>query len=328
MYTNKDIRCFIMTRNRPAFLKQSLKALLSQKGGPWDIWVIDNSENNETETLVKTEYPEINYDHTKLPSNLERIQELVDPKIPYIFILHDDDLIVPNYLQTALKAINYYPNIGGVFSKYKIISGLDFPEDLEKEKLTTKHWFIRNQADFALSFWDNPSCSWTGSILKSNFYKLMNPNANLDTFGKIGDWPMLVKAVPNSNLVVFKDNYIFYRQHIGQDSCDTKTAITYAQLLNWLKFFKNFAETKRELRNIYIIRAYENALSNYKGFLSKNEQKKCQDLCKFFIEENLNIPPMRLYNMTLQNKILSPIKHLFKRIYKRNYFKKFLTDFN
>ena len=75
------------------------------------------------------------------------------------------------------------------------------------------------------------------------------------------------------------------------------------------------------------MRAYESALSNYEHFLSKSEQENCKDLSAWFEKENLNIPPMSFYNKTITNKMLSPIKHIFKRIYKRDYFKQFITDF-
>ena len=325
MFTSKDIRCFVMTRNRPELLKQTLKTVLWQEGGPWDIWVVDNSPNTDTEKLIKTQYPQIHYEHTIYSNNIKRVQELMDTS--YTFLMHDDDLIAPNYLQTALKALNSYPNLAGVFSKYKIMPSLNFPSDLEKQKLSTKHWLIENQADFTLSFWDRPSCCWTGSIIKSDSYKVLDIGRYLNTFGKIFDWPLLIETVGNNKTIIFKDNYIFYRAHKGQDTFDENTAITSRQFLNWLKFFKEFAETNKELEKIYIMRAYDNAMSNYQKFLSKKEQKNCPNLSALLEKEGLNIFPMNIYNKTLEHKLLSPLKHIFRRFLKNNYFEQFITDF-
>ena len=328
MYTNKDIRCFVMTRNRADLLVESINSLLSQQGGPWDIWVIDNSTDDKTEQLIKTKYPNIHYKHTnplKQAANLLEMLSLMDT--PYSLTLHDDDLLAPNYLENALKAINYYPNISGVFSKYYMFNDKEIPPNISCNILNTKHWLIPNQADFALSFWDDPSPCWTGSVLRSDLYKNIDIGKNSSLYGKICDWSILIESMKEGNTLIFQDTYIYYRIHAGQDSKDKTNGITAQQLANWLRFFKNFAISKRELKNIYIIRAYENALSNYNSFLSKKEQPICRDLPSWFIKENLNIPPMKIYHKILSNKILYPLKHIFKRIYKRNYFKKFLTDF-
>lgn len=327
MYTDKDIRCFVMSCDRPELLSQTLKTLIWQQGGPWDIWVLDNSSNNETEKLISEKYPNIHYVSTRenqnRRANLHKLQELA--QTAYTLTLHDDDLLAPNYLQNVLKTINYYPNISGIFSKYTTFTGSEFPNIIAP--INTRHWLFNKQADFALSFWHKPQPSWTGSVLKSAIYRKIDFEKNHQMFGKISDWPLLIKVIKGGNTVIFTDNYIYYRIHNGQDTHDDNTGITLKQLANYIKFFKDFAITKKELKDIYIVRAYERALSNYNFFLQKNEQKNCKDLFAWFEKENLNIPPMSLYHKILKNKALTPIKHLFKRFYKRDYFKQFITDF-
>ncbi len=329
MYTSKDIRCFIITRNRADLLEESLNSLVKQKGGPWDIWVIDNSTEDKTEILIKTKYPAVHYERTQggeiFVANTERTQALADT--PYVLTLHDDDLLAPNYLQNVLKAINSYPDIAGVFAKYHIFKNKNIPDQALCDHQDTEHWLIKNQAEFALCFWGNPSPCWSGSVLKSELYKKVDIKKELNNYGKIFDWPFLINITGNNNALIFTDYYIYYRVHPKQHTCDDNSGIKAKQLSNWLRFFKNFAETKQELKNIYILRAYENAISNYKSFLSKKEQKICRDLPSWFIKENLNVAPMKFYHKILSSKILHPLKHIFKRIYKRNYFKKFITDF-
>ncbi len=98
-----------MTRNRPDLLKQTLKTLLWQIGGPFDIWVIDNSTNEDTANLIKKEYPQVHYEHTiggaLFLANLEKMKSLMTT--PYTLTLHDDDLLAPDYLVNALKLLNY-----------------------------------------------------------------------------------------------------------------------------------------------------------------------------------------------------------------------------
>ncbi|MBQ2312901.1 MAG: glycosyltransferase, partial [Elusimicrobiaceae bacterium] len=186
----------------------TLKTLLWQEGGPWDIWVLDNSTNNETKKIVEKDFPQIHYVDTradrKLMANLRKLRELAIT--PYSLTLHDDDLLAPSYLKNSLKILNAYPNINGIFAKLKLFHGGRFPSTIKYHR-GTKHWLINNKADFALSFWDKPSASWSGSVLKSDLYKKIPAEDLYKTFGKIHDWPMLIEIAGEGNNCIFTDSY-------------------------------------------------------------------------------------------------------------------------
>ena len=66
-------------------------------------------------------------------------------------------------------------------------------------------WELINQMkpDFALSFWDKPSFSWSGSIIKSELYKKVLPDVLRQRYGKIFDWPLLVEAMQTGKASLF-----------------------------------------------------------------------------------------------------------------------------
>ena len=94
MFTNKDIRCFVPTCNRPSLLQMTLKTLLWQEDGPWDIWVLDNSTNDETKNIIEKFFPQVHYIDNmadrKPMANLRKLMEFA--QTPYSLTLHPQDL--------------------------------------------------------------------------------------------------------------------------------------------------------------------------------------------------------------------------------------------
>lgn len=328
-FSLSDIRLFIMTANRPAFCKQALESLLaSSKGEPLDIWVLDNSGNDETKEMLRP-YPGIHYVKTDVNTsfaNLKKMQELM--QTPYALTLHDDDLLHPDYLELALQVLNKYPDVSLVGSKQSHFFTAQPPQEYcSRSKLSTAHWLLEDQADFALSFWDKPSLSWSGSIIKSELYKKVLPDVLRQRYGKIFDWPLLVEAMQTGKAVSFCDkNCFFYRIHAQQDTVCDATGVTLEQLVNWEDFFRRYASTKRGLYKIYFRRAITNLLDNWRVFTSSREraQKTEKELLQYAKSRGLITPGMLFCHQMAQRGITKILTVPFKLYYKRNYYGKML----
>jgi len=329
MFTSKDIRCFIPTYNRPALLLQTLKTLLWQECGPLEIYVLDNSTNDETKNLIEEKFSaSVNYVDNRADqkplANFRKIRELAIT--PYSLVVHDDDLLTPAYLKNVLNLLNTYDDISGIFSKFNIFYGLDFLTELAEKHFTQKHWLLQNKADFALSFWDKPACCWTGSVLKSCLYKT-TPLENLHkNFGKILDIPFLIEAISQGKVCIFTDKYIYYRVHSGSDTQDDKTAITLQQLTNWLSYYKKFAATNPELQRIYNIYIHIK-VSVAKINLSKQEQNKLVDIDEFLIQNNLLFSPQSFRWKIRTKWYFKQLERIERKYYDlNNYYNKFLCN--
>ena len=252
-YTAKDISLFIFTYNRPDMSRQALESLLSQNEQS-PIYVFDNSDNNETEQIVRR-YPRVTYFRT--PAGIPFANFIAAQKqmsTPYTMVLHDDDLIHPAFISLAIKALNQYEDISFISSKTTIFYSKDTPAEYTRAlPLDTRHYLIEDQADFALSFWAEASGSWSGSVIRSDLYKKVDVNALALQYGKISDWPMLIEIMSHGKAVIFTDKRcMFYRRHKGQDSVCDNTGISMDNLLNWLCLFKSFAKTKK-LCGVFIL---------------------------------------------------------------------------
>lgn len=329
IFSTSDIRLFIWTANRPIYCQQALESLLAQQG-ELDIWVLDNSDNNETAEIIKL-YHNVNYVKTDTNinfANFKKMQELMQK--PYALTLCDDDLLHPNYLQLALKALNKYNDISFIGPKQNQFFTSEPPKDYYKRNtLSDKHWLIDNQADFALSFWDTPSPSWSGSIIKSQYYKNINPDRIKQLYGKLFDWPLLVEVMSKGKAISFWDKQcLFYRIHKNQDTVCNATGITIDQLSNWLQFFRQYALKNRGLYKIYFRRAVTNVLANWRVFTSKEERKKKTEaeLLQFLKDKKLINKYMLLYYKMNQKTITKILSIPFKIYCKKNYYKKTLKS--
>lgn len=326
-FSTTDIRLFIWTANRPAYCKQALQSLLAQKGA-LDIWVLDNSNNNETQEVLAA-FPDIHYIKTDPAisfANFKKMQELL--KTPYALTLHDDDLLHPDYLELALKALNKYPDVSFIGAKQNQFFTAEPPAEFHQgPKLSGEHWLIENQADFALSFWDKPSASWSGSIIKSQFYKNIAPDLIEQRYGKIFDWPMLIEIMHTGKAISFCDkNCFFYRIHANQDTACDATGVTLEQFINWLNLFHQYALEKTPLYKIYFRRSVSNILNNWRIFVSSKEKVKRteSELLQYLKHQKLLTNAMLFYHNMAARKITKIIALPFKLYCKRNYYKKML----
>lgn len=333
MFTNKDIRCFVPTCNRPGLLQITLKTLLWQEGGPWDIYILDNSTNEATKQLIENKFPQIHYidnradrcsSYPMIP-NLLKLRELA--QTPYFLTLHDDDLLSPIYLKNALKILNTYQDISGVFAKLKIFSHPYLPKKLDITDLTMKHWLLQNKSDFAMSFWDKPASTWSGSILKSDLYKKVSLEDLYKNFGKIFDLPFLSEMIGDGKICIFNDAYIYYSVHDSSYTQDDTTAISLKQFINWLNYYKRFAGTDPKLQKIYNTYVHIRA-SVAKINLSKKMQDVCSNMNEFLKSNDLLFKPESLRWKLKTKWYFKQFERLERKFYNyNNYYNKFLRDF-
>lgn len=326
-FASTDIRLFIWTANRPVYCQQALKSLLAQKG-KLDIWVLDNSNNDETKEMLAS-YQHIHYIKTdpKISfANFKKMQELL--QTPYALTLHDDDLLHPDYLELALKVLNKYPNVSFIGTKQNQFFTSEPPAGYQQRPiLSGDYWLIDNQADFALSFWDEPSPSWSGSIIKSQFYKNIDPDLIKQRYGKIFDWPLLIEIMHTGKAISFCDkNCFFYRVHANQDTICDATGVTLEQFVNWLNLFHQYALAKTPLYKIYFRRSVSNILNTWRVFVSSREKVKRteSELLQYLKHEKLLTDPMLFYHK-MEARSLTKICALPLKLYcKRNYYKTML----
>lgn len=107
---NPKISVVIPTFNRPNLIYRAIQSVLNQTYQNFEIVVIDDSENNETERIVNSfNDPRIKYIHNKEKTNLPKArnqgvkESSKDSK--YIAFLDDDDEFLPQFLERTVKVL-------------------------------------------------------------------------------------------------------------------------------------------------------------------------------------------------------------------------------
>jgi glycosyltransferase involved in cell wall biosynthesis len=101
----------IPTRNRSHFVREAIQSALNQTISDFEVLVSDNASTDDTgETIASFRDPRIHYyrhpANIGLAANHQFVTTLAQTE--YVAILPDDDLLLPDHLETALKALGTY----------------------------------------------------------------------------------------------------------------------------------------------------------------------------------------------------------------------------
>lgn len=141
----------IPTYRRPDLLAMAIESALSQVGySEYDILVLDNdpTRNCATERLIQSyDDPRISYFKNEcnigMTGNWNRLFELA--RADYLVMLHDDDLLLPEYLMKMMRIVAKYKTITFLKPSFSVIRGeamvTDFDLPSSTKDLTRLHWF-------------------------------------------------------------------------------------------------------------------------------------------------------------------------------------------
>ena len=108
-----DIEVFVVTYDRPDYLRKQLECLANQTWKPDRITVLDDGPNPETRRVTEAFAAKgIRYEHTDekgLWGNIHEAQKRASRE--YVAIFHDDDKTHPRYLELACRAIQKEPSV-------------------------------------------------------------------------------------------------------------------------------------------------------------------------------------------------------------------------
>jgi hypothetical protein len=198
-------------------------------------------------------------------------------KADYCILFHDDDVLHPNYIKTALDILNQNPNID-ILSCANISTNK--PNE-KKWKAFSGKYVVLDKMNFAGYLTCYKSITYPSTIYKTS--RLKQVNHDIQSYGKISDRPYLMDIVSkNASAVVLKDAYIKYRIHAGQDSNTSKTGPFETEIFNALKKYKDETACLSVIQTIYPFFMYEKMWMFYRWIIKnqmtfKEFEQKCID---------------------------------------------------
>jgi len=273
IYTPSDLQIFIMTFNRPDFVQSAVKSLNAQSVKGFEIIVLDNSKNDLT-AAKKPFFESCGAKYVRTPdillANFETARRLANRKFCMLF--HDDDLLHPQYIETALKCLNKFEGISLLSGGCTNFTGKEpvFTAPLKNEAVIYKDVSSLAAHVFSKNMFNYPCC-----IYKTEFFKYSS--SLFDIYHKNNDLPFILSiAQKGSSAVIWDDKCVYTRQHPLQDCKNAANGTELKNLYAWIELFYKYlsAEGKESpLYKAYCVQVYNN-LKNAYGYLKQSEKDK------------------------------------------------------
>ncbi len=250
MLENK-LNVYILTYNRAEYLKYSIDSVLAQNYKDFNLYVLDNCSEDDTESLVKS-YTDPRLHYIRHEKNIRAIGNhnyAVDHNdAEYFMIFHDDDTMNPEMLGTEVAFLDAHPDVSIVSSISAHIDANGDPCDgyrsateimMEKQDLDK---IVLGGGDFIRRYLEEdiniifPSVMYRGSFMKSKGLRFIGEA------GPSGDTEMMFRIERNGGkLAILNKPLMNSRMHGDQDSF-VSFGIMYEQLFAYLRKDAYYAE--------------------------------------------------------------------------------------
>lgn len=238
-YTANDIDIFVLTYNRCEFLKESLKSLFNQTVKNINITVIDNASTDLTQEYLEkltVENSFVHYHRNNENKGSEYSYNLAGmiAKRRLMMVFHDDDILHPKYIETALAYFNKYKNLNILSTDCHTP---DVMSNDNWEEVSDKAVYCKNTKELASVMYYEGTFAYPAVVYRTKNYK--NLQFNKEPYGKIDDKIRCLEISKGGSALVLKDkNFLRYRVHKGQDSSNSANGPYYNQIINFNRYFK------------------------------------------------------------------------------------------
>ena len=268
---SSELQVFLLTYRRPKLLRKTIQSVLAQTPPVKHICVLDNGGFPETrEMLMEFEGHDIQYRDTRefgIWGNLIAAQKFLQQD--YVLLLHDDDLIHPEYLGTALRVLLMHPEVN-------LLTANTVPWDIDQDpvdlpSLSAKGHLFSGR-EYATYVYNAGHPSYSLAIYKSSAFKALKIHENFDRYGKWGDVPLMLETIQSGKAVVLTDACGWMGLHAGQDTNDPSTQPAYqAWIHREANFYRLMGDDPFSLSGLsFCIMNFRHIRSGYKRRVRKD----------------------------------------------------------
>jgi len=213
-----DITVFILSYDRPQYLREMLLSVLSQSSLPQEIVILDNGSDNGTREAVqdllgdRVKWQGADENHPSL-WNFRRAFGSSDRK--YFMILHDDDRLLPEFLRRTVDELERDQRLVAISTNGFGIDG----EGIRTGSMMLPHSpeplvHLRNREEAALRYSDG-YVPFPNLVYRNGYPQKI---AIREEFGKVWDSLFVVDLAGLGYIGILDELLFEYRYHSGQDS--------------------------------------------------------------------------------------------------------------
>ena len=115
MTSEAKVTIAIPTYNRSELLKASLQSVLAQDYSDFQVLVLDNASGDDTEAVVRS-FADSRITYVRNETNIGIFRNwqraIAKNSSPYLSILSDDDILLPNFIRESVLALDNHPHAG------------------------------------------------------------------------------------------------------------------------------------------------------------------------------------------------------------------------
>ena len=259
------VSVIIPTYQRPGYLAEALASVVGQSYRNLDIFITDNSHDEETKNLLQARFLSdlrIHYEyHPEYDEagNWQRAMDYNNPAAEYVNWLMDDDIFHPEKIARMMDYFFRFPDVSLVTSYRQLIDGnscrlpdADFNKPLvTKTTRFTGDMMGRSILMNQINYIGEPTTALAKKRLMRNGYALGWSGWE----GKylLSDVPTWLQLLTQGNLIYIREPLSYFRIHAGQGQNTLKTRVN-GQIC-WAMVIKQAVDTAK--------------------FFTDDEQKRC-----------------------------------------------------
>jgi glycosyltransferase involved in cell wall biosynthesis len=211
----------VLTRNRPHYLEECLQSIESQETSfHYHLIVSDNSSNDDTADLLARHWPHVTTRRFQSIPIDEHFKSAINLSISkYLMIFHDDDILLPDYIDNAISKLEENPGLSAVSCNAYCYEN-EVPTKTFLKNLST-NIIIHDQRSLIKRYLD----PWAGGAppLSPYIYRasaLQADYLNLDLAGKYSDFFFLLYVLKDGPFLWLSNPWAYYRIHSGSDNTE------------------------------------------------------------------------------------------------------------
>lgn len=206
------VSVIVPTFNRAGFLRETLSSILSQSVAAEEVIVIDDASTDETGAVAESFGSRIRYirktENRGKADSLNQALALVSR--PLVWIVDDDDLVVPEALARLTALIEANPEAGFVYGRH--IRFEDHPTR-GRTLLDTGYWTECSPEDFLIATLEDFFVHQPGMLVRRSLYERAGP---FDTsLIRSQDYEHLIRLARLATCASTQDVVFLQRQHPG-----------------------------------------------------------------------------------------------------------------
>jgi len=215
-----DITVFILSYNRPDYLREMLLSSLSQTALPREIIILDNGSDQGTREAVedllgeRVKWVGAEFNH-QVAWNFSRALAMSGRK--YFTILHDDDRLLPDFLEKMVGTMEAEDRLVAVSSNGYRIDGEGRRTSLkmlpgEPDGIV----YLRSRVEAALRY-SHGYVPFPNIVYRNGYPQLVSMK---EEFGKVMDSVFIIDLAAHGWIGILDELLFEYRHHAGQDSSE------------------------------------------------------------------------------------------------------------